>query len=192
MADLRSIYVFRTESDYDEARDHLYREMYSDYNNSDCLYCRGYWGSCSQFNWEQCWRIDIYSDCSDAPRAADIMREHGGKYYKQNEGCFITSAVCGTFGKPDDCDELTVFRKFRDTFMSENEEMKEEVTRYYDIAPRICETIEKRGTEYSKNTYAWIWDTFLSKAYYALNNHEFEKAHEIYRDMVLKLEKIYL
>jgi len=74
MADLRSIYVFKTESDYDEARDHLYHEMYSDYNNSDCLYFYGSWGS-------DCWRIDIYSDCSDAPKAADIMREHRGKYY---------------------------------------------------------------------------------------------------------------
>ncbi len=192
MAELRSIYVFRTESDYEEARDHLYREMYSDYSNSDCIYCRGSWGSCSQFNWEQCWRIDIYSDCSDAPHAADIMKEHGGKYYKDEGGCFITTTVCGTFGKPDNCDELTAFRKFRDTFMSKDDEMTKEVSRYYVVAPKICNAIEKRGREYSKKTYAWIWDTFLSKAYDALNNNELEKAHEIYKEMVLKLEKTYL
>ncbi len=48
--------------------------MYSDYNSSDCVYFYGSWGS-------DCWRIDIYSDCSDAPRVADILREHRGKYY---------------------------------------------------------------------------------------------------------------
>ena len=109
-----------------------------------------------------------------------------------NDSCFITTAVCSTFGKPDDCAELTAFRKFRDTFMSKNDEMSEEVSKYYSIAPRICEVIEKRGKEYSKKTYAWIWETFLSQAYDALNNNELEKAHEIYKDMVLKLEKIYL
>lgn len=184
MAEKRSTYYFESFDDYDNAKSHLYDSMRSDYGDS--IYDYGSWG-------DNCWRIDIYSNCSDAPLAANIMREHGGKYYKKEDGgCFITTAVCSTFCKPDDCDELTAFRKFRDTFMSENEEMKEEVSRYYDIAPRICEAIEKRGKEYSKNTYSWIWDTFLSKAYDALNNHEFEKAHEIYRDMVLKLEKIYL
>ena len=76
--------------------------------------------------------------------------------------------------------------------MSKDAEMSAEVLKYYEIAPRICYAIGKRGKEYSKNTYAWIWETFLSKAYDALNNNELEKAHEIYKDMVLKLEKIYL
>ena len=72
MAERRSVYVFKTESDYDEARDHLYRAMSHDYYNSDCLYFYGRWG--------EEWRIDIFSDCSDAPKAADIMREHRGSY----------------------------------------------------------------------------------------------------------------
>lgn len=74
MADRRSTYVFDRESDYEDAKNHLYHAMYSDYNSSDCVYFYGSWGS-------DCWRIDIYSDCSDAPRVADILREHRGKYY---------------------------------------------------------------------------------------------------------------
>lgn len=80
MAERRSTYVFPNESDYEDARDHIYREMYSDYNDSDRIYFYGYWGSCSKFDWERCYRIDIYSDCSDAPHAADIFREHRGRY----------------------------------------------------------------------------------------------------------------
>ena len=72
MADRRSTYVFDREEDYNDCRDHLWREMYSDYNDSDCIYFYGWWGGE--------YRIDIMSECSDAPRVADIIREHRGKY----------------------------------------------------------------------------------------------------------------
>lgn len=75
MADRRSTYLFEREDDYKDAVSHLRREMYDDYNNSDCLYFYGYTSSNSAY------RIDINSECSDAPRAADIIREHRGKYY---------------------------------------------------------------------------------------------------------------
>lgn len=74
MAERRSTYVFDREQDYEDARNHLWREMYSDYNDYNCIYFYGSWGS-------DCWRIDIYSNCSDAPCVADIIREHRGKYY---------------------------------------------------------------------------------------------------------------
>jgi len=82
MAEKRSTYVFPSEALYNEARDHIYRQMYSDYNDSSKIYFCGAWGACSKFNWDICYRIDIYSDCSDAVKAADIFREHGGKYYE--------------------------------------------------------------------------------------------------------------
>lgn len=74
MAERRSTYVFDRERDYEEAKSHLYRKMYGDYSNDDCIHFYGSWGS-------ECWRIDIYSDCSDAPLVADIIREHHGKFY---------------------------------------------------------------------------------------------------------------
>ena len=75
MAELRSVYLFEREEDYNEAVDHLRREMYDDYNNDDRLRFWGYTSGNSAY------RIDIYSECSDAPRAADIIREHRGRYY---------------------------------------------------------------------------------------------------------------
>lgn len=33
-------------------------------------------------------------------------------------GCYITTAVCEFYGKPDDCYELTEFRKFRDEWLA--------------------------------------------------------------------------
>ena len=77
MADIRSTYLFEKEDDYNEAVSHLRREMYDDYykSNSSCL---NFWGYTST---NSAYRIDILTDCSDAPRAADIIREHRGKYY---------------------------------------------------------------------------------------------------------------
>lgn len=83
MSTRRSTYLFQTEQDYEDARNHLYREMYSDYSSSDKIWFRGYDGYCSRFDWEKSWRIEIWSDCSDSIKAADIIREHRGRYYDE-------------------------------------------------------------------------------------------------------------
>lgn len=77
MADIRSTYLFEREDDYNEAVSHLRRDMYDDYykSNSSCLYFWGYTSTNSAY------RIDILTDCSNAPLAADIIREHRGRYY---------------------------------------------------------------------------------------------------------------
>lgn len=50
--------------------------MYDDYNNSNALDLRGYVSGYG-------YRIDIYSECSDAVHAADIIREHRGRYLRE-------------------------------------------------------------------------------------------------------------
>lgn len=81
MADRRSTYLFEREQDYNDAKDHLYREMYQDYYDSSCIDFYGHYGSISRFDWSDSYRIDIYSNCSDAAKVADIIREHRGRYY---------------------------------------------------------------------------------------------------------------
>jgi hypothetical protein len=77
MADVRSTYLFEREDDYNDAVSHLRREMYDDYSKSNSGgFC--FWGYTSG---NSAYRIDILTDCSDAPKAADIIREHRGKYY---------------------------------------------------------------------------------------------------------------
>lgn len=77
MAEIRSTYLFDREEDYNEAVNHLYRQMADDsYRSNSSCFC--FWGYTS---YNSAYRIDILSDCSDAPRAADIIREHRGRYY---------------------------------------------------------------------------------------------------------------
>ncbi len=80
---VRSTYLFRYERDYNDARDHLYREMRDDYYDNNKIWFRDSWGSCARFDWEQCYRIQIYDECSDIEKAVSIIREHGGRYYDE-------------------------------------------------------------------------------------------------------------
>jgi hypothetical protein len=103
--------------------------------------------------------------------------------------CFITTAVCRTLEKPDDCSELTNFRHFRDTFMQQTPEMQAEVEEYYHIAPRICTNIDNLGQEKAARKYASIWENSLKPTFDALNSGNNEKAHILYKDMVLELKQ---
>lgn len=107
-----------------------------------------------------------------------------------DRNCFITTATCKSKNLPDDCHELTVLRKFRDEFMGKDSKMKTEVMEYYDIAPKICSTIDKLDN--SDEVYDDIWKKHLKPAVDAIDRKENEKAHDIYKSMVLELKKKYL
>ncbi len=57
--------------------------------------------------------------------------------------CFLTTAMWDYYGKPDDCDELNVLRQFRDNWMSQNEEGRQLISEYYEIAPAIVKAIDE-------------------------------------------------
>lgn len=107
-----------------------------------------------------------------------------------NSNCFITTATCKSRNLPDDCHELTSLRHFRDTFMKKDDEMKKEVEEYYDIAPKICSNIDNCSN--STEIYENIWQTYLKSAVNFVDSGENEKAHSIYKQMVLDLKEKYL
>lgn len=79
----RSTYVFPTEEDYNDAKEHIYQSMRDDYYDNNKIWFRDYWGSCSRFDWDSCWRICIESDCTNPELAASIFREHRGRFYPE-------------------------------------------------------------------------------------------------------------
>lgn len=58
-------------------------------------------------------------------------------------GCFLTTACCEYKKLPDDCDELTTLRSFRDGWLKQQSYGPEMIRLYYADAPGIVETIEK-------------------------------------------------
>jgi hypothetical protein len=114
----------------------------------------------------------------------------GGK--KKKGGCFITTAVCKTLQKPDNCVELMKFRHFRDTFMRKSPKMCAEVEEYYEIAPKICVAIDQSGDEIATKKYALIWEKSLKPAFEALDKGDDEKTYVLYKNMVMELKNEYL
>ena len=119
-------------------------------------------------------------------RRKDIKKDH------YSGGCFITTAVCQTLQKSDDCEELMKFRHFRDVFMQTTPEMQSEVQEYYKIAPKICSAIDNSENESSFNIYISIWENSLKLAFEALKSGKNREAYNIYKDMVIGLKRIFL
>lgn len=120
-----------------------------------------------------------------------------GKYdpEKQSEsdqssgGCYITTAMCQYLGKDDDCDELTILRGFRDNWLIDQPNGTELVQEYYKYAPLIVERINEAPNkdilydQISNHIYACIS---------AIQNHQYEKAKDMYISMMRHLAEIFL
>lgn len=135
---------------------------------------------------------DEYIDDSgrrDYSNDIDYEREVSRKPIKKGGGgCFITTATCEFFGKKDDCEELTVFRNFRDTWLKEtNPEIIEE---YYQIAPGIVKEINTDND--AEEIYKSIWFSYLQPTYKLILAGDNEGAMNLYSDMVNSLKSNYL
>lgn len=110
--------------------------------------------------------------------------------FKKGIFCYITTAVCRSIDKPDDCYELNTLRAYRDGYLSETEEGRRIVEEYYNIAPTIVKRIDRQ--EDAHNIYRGIWEEYLSRCIRLIEEDEKDKCKELYISMVRSLEKEYL
>lgn len=103
--------------------------------------------------------------------------------------CYITTAVCRTFGKSDDCYELTLLRDYRDTYLADSPGGEELIQEYYDVAPSIVKHIDQQPD--SDVIYRSIWDEWLSPCIDMIESSQMEGCREHYIDMVHTLQKKY-
>ena len=116
-------------------------------------------------------------------------------YEKIEEGfhrkfCYITTAVCESLGKPDDCYELELLRRYRDTYLMSTEEGKALVEEYYNIAPTIVTRINKQADAFG--VYKNIWNTYLEPCIRYIEQERQEDCRRCYMDMVLELKGRYI
>lgn len=109
------------------------------------------------------------------------------KKEKASSGCFITSAVCGTFNKPDDCYELNVFRAFRDNWLINQSDGLSLIQEYYQIAPAIVQHIDRQAN--SEEIYQFIWDCYLAPCIQLIEQQHFEQCKDRYIIMVNYLKE---
>lgn len=107
----------------------------------------------------------------------------------KRKSCYITTAVCETFGKPDDCYELELFREYRDTYLMSLEDGEALIQEYYNLAPTIVKHINKKADK--KKIYANIWEKYLLPCLEMIENGENEVCKDLYIRMVRELQKEY-
>jgi len=101
---------------------------------------------------------------------------------KKKKWCFITTAVCEYFGKPDNCWELTLLRHFRDHYMRSTVTGRALVEQYYDIAPEIVRALNE--SEQRDLIYSMLWQHYIRPCLQLIVDEKPEACQRLYQDMV--------
>lgn len=101
--------------------------------------------------------------------------------------CYITTAVCESLHKGDDCYELNLLRDYRDSYMLSREDGEAVIREYYNVAPTIVKHISRRPD--SDEIYQGIYENYLKKCVHLIEENELEECRRIYSDMVEEMEK---
>ena len=110
--------------------------------------------------------------------------------FKKGLFCYITTAVCRSMDKPDDCYELNTLRAYRDGYLAESKDGHEIVEEYYNIAPTIVKRIDRQ--ENADEIYRTIWEKYLNPCISLIEENRNEECKDLYISMVRRLEKEYL
>ncbi len=105
-----------------------------------------------------------------------------------SSGCFITTAVCDYFGKNDDCEELTILRQYRDSWLQFQENGKELISEYYKRAPIIVSRL-KASDKYSFYCQM-LYDRYLLPCIELIKAKKFKDCQQLYQKMVTDISNL--
>lgn len=108
----------------------------------------------------------------------------------QKKFCYITTAVCESQGKADDCYELNLLRNYRDQYLLSTPEGKILVKEYYNIAPTIVSRIARSAEP--EQVYQEIWQNYLVPCIGLIEAGKPEACREQYMAMVYELKGRYM
>ncbi|NER84912.1 MAG: hypothetical protein F6K42_36455 [Leptolyngbya sp. SIO1D8] len=74
---------------------------------------------------------------------------------EQESSCFLTTACVVHKGLDDNCDQLEILRRFRDTYVHSLPGGSELIEEYYDIAPKIVARIDASPSR--EKTLDWLY-----------------------------------
>jgi hypothetical protein len=103
--------------------------------------------------------------------------------------CFITTACTRTMGLPDDCEELTVLRQFRDNYLRQKTNGQKLIEMYYEYSPKIVTAIHNREDEEEilRRLYG-----IIRECVDAIKSGDNEFAFKRYCNMMMALQEEYL
>lgn len=104
--------------------------------------------------------------------------------------CYITTAVCTSLGKGDNCEELNIFRRFRDEWLAAAPAGEAKIREYYLFAPMIVQAIDR--SKEKETVYRDIWNEHLMPCLNLIRSGELQECAREYENMVLELESKWL
>lgn len=105
----------------------------------------------------------------------------------QSDGCYLTSACVAARDLPDDCEELTVLRGFRDGWLKEQSYGAASVAEYYRLAPGIVEQIDLRPDRI--RIYDEIYENVVAPCVRFIRSGAYEQAFSLYRSAAMVLSE---
>ena len=124
--------------DYDRAHKERMDELNEEQNLSDIpeKFVKGLFGIPGKI-------IDDFTETDTESKARHDADD--GKYDPPEEksGCFITTACVAAAGLSDNCHELTILRRFRDTYVASLPDGSALISDYYTTAPQILRAIDR-------------------------------------------------
>ena len=109
--------------------------------------------------------------------------------FRKKKLCFITTAVCAHEGKPDDCEELTAFRSFRDGWLSQTQDGRALIEEYYRLAPVLVTAMTYASD--GKTPYETLRRDYLDPCSRLLQQGQMEECKQTYVNMVRSLQAQY-
>lgn len=132
----------------------------------------------------------VEQDLNVAEELANRARAMGYTPQVDKGSCFITTAVCESLGKSDDCYELTTFRKFRDEWLVNQPNGKNLIAEYYAIAPAIVSKINLLSD--SAQVYKNLLQSYLKPCLVFIERGDNQACKQLYTEMVTYLKGNYL
>lgn len=134
--------------------------------------------------------IDIWNEKMPGHKIGHSTYQSIKSGFRRGISCYISTAVCRSLGKEDDCHELEILRTYRDRYLMADDGGKELVREYYNIAPTIVKRIDRKSD--ADRIYFNIWNEYLKPCINFAELGKNEACREKYTEMVKKLESEYL
>lgn len=104
-------------------------------------------------------------------------------------GCYLSSACFVAMNRSDSCEELSILRNFRDTYMNSDEYLKKDIAEYYRVAPSIVDNINLQHNY--KEIYSSIYNDLICPCISHIKNKEYKEAYLLYKKMYCILKDKY-
>lgn len=147
----------------------------------DCMYLRRDWKKEKLFvTYFMCTRFGQWVKADSPSCDAYTARTRGA------EGCYLTTACTEYRGLPDNCEELTILRSFRDSYLKGTEEGARMVQEYYRFAPDLAEKIKRCPDR--DQIFADLYETIV-KCVSLIKAGKFDETVQLYSQTALALKK---